>query len=158
MAALSADLNVSSVGPVIELPFSANAADTFYQGAVVWGDAAGGAQATAAAGDRVLGISTSNQVIAASGDEVRVAVWGHFWFPSISGIAAGDEGNLLLFDADGTLSDNIDDCDSTEAITEAANDAVVGRILRVKSDKVCISIGHAGMTGALFVATANYFS
>lgn len=157
MAVLAADINVAAVGvPRIAGGFSANAADTYFKGSIVWIDTGGGVQVTAAAGDRVLGVSTKNQVIAAVGDPVEVAVDGLFWFYSVpSGIAAADEGAFLLFDADGTLSDNIADTDSTEAITEAANDCIVGRLLKVETGRMLVHIGNR--TGALYDATAAAF-
>lgn len=154
MAALANDINISTYGTaVITVPLSANAADTYYRGAVVWTDTGGGCQVTAAAGDRVAGICPYQQVIATAGDPVEVIIFGCVVFPSITGVAAADEGNNLIFDADGTLSDNIDDADSTEGTTEAANDACVGRIYRVTSSNVYVLIG--GMTGSLSVGLAG---
>jgi hypothetical protein len=154
MAALAADLNIEVIGPAIIAPFSANAADTYYQGSVVFIDASGGVQlATYVAGDRCIGISPIQQVIGAAGDLVQVLIFGVVWFPAIAGIAATDEGSTLVFDANGTVSDNINDADA-DGITVAANDTRVGRVLRYTAARTLVFIG-GGLTGSLSVGTAG---
>lgn len=153
MAALAADLNVSAVGVNICVPMSANAADTFYKGAVVFIDASGGVQVTWSAGDRPIGISPKQQITTAAGDLVEVCVFGVFWVPAITGIAAADEGNTLIFDTNAPPTDNIDDADSSEGITEAAGDMRVGRVLRYTASRTLVMIG--GITGSASVGTAG---
>ena len=153
MAALAADLNTESFGNYISIPMSANAADTFYQGAVVFVDNAGGVQVTWAASDRPIGISPKKQVTTGAGDLVEVVIFGCIAFPSITGVAAADEGNTLVFDADTPPTDNIDDADSSEGTTEAAGDMRVGRIMRVTSSQCFVLIG--GITGSMSVGTAG---
>jgi len=148
MGVLTADLNVSGVGPQITLPFVANAADTYYRGAIVWIDTAGGVQVTWGAGDRAIGYSPKKQTPAV-GDLVEVVVFGAAWFPAITGVAAGDEGNTIVFDADTPPTDNIDDADSGEGITEAAGDIRVGRIMRYTASKTLVMF--TGITGSLSV-------
>ena len=152
MAALAADINVSSVGQPLKLPFSANAADIFYQGAVIWTDTAGGVQATIAAGDRVAGISPTQQTVAAAADLVELYVSGYFWTPLGAAITAADEGELLIMTAAGP-TDNIADAVSAgdtkvaEILTD--NDAAIGRIKRVTATQMLIELGS--FTGSLFV-------
>ena len=137
------------------MPFSANAADTFYRGAVVFVDTAGGVQVTAAAGDRCKGVVLKQQVIAAVGDQVEVMIRGIVAFPAKAAVVAADEGSNMLLDASATLTDNIADAcfDSNEALTEAANDTVLGRIERVTSSQMFIHLGS--QTGGLFDATTT---
>lgn len=152
MAALAANLNISTLGTPITVPLIANATDIYYRGAVVFIDAAGGAQVTWAAGDRPIGICPK-YISATAGDTIPVVVFGVIWFPAITGIAASDEGNTLLFDADTPPTDNIDDADSSEGIAEAAGDMRVGRILRYTAAQTLVMIG--GITGSSSVGTAG---
>lgn len=152
MAALAADINVSSLGTPLKAEFSCNAADTHYQGSIVYVDTAGGAQVTAAAGDRVVGISTTKQVTTAAGQLIEVYINGLFWVPLGTNIAAADEGERLVSDGP-TNSDNFADMVAAGDITLAANDACVGRIIRVTATQMLIAIGPD--TGQLFVSIAT---
>jgi hypothetical protein len=131
------------------MPHTANATDIYYRGAVVYIDTGGGVQVTWGAGDRPIGIYAGQQATVTAGDEVEVVIFGLMVFPSITGIAAADEGNTLIMDTDAPPTDNIDDADSTEGIVEAAGDLRVGRIMRVTADSVYVLIG--GITGSLSV-------
>jgi len=143
MAALSADVRCRIVGNnYIVDGFSANAADTFYKGAVVWIDAAGGVQATVADGDRILGISPKQQVIAAAGDLVEVVVFGLVWLPVGTNITAADEGSVCCNDASASQTDNPADLYAASAITlEAAKDSALGVIKRVTATEMQVLIG-----------------
>lgn len=155
MAALAADVNGSTVGPVTTLPFSANAADTYFRGSIVFTDAAGGVQVTYAATlDRVVGVSPSKQVIANIGDEVDVIVHGAIWLPVGSGIAAADEGDLLMVDISATSSDNPADAVSVTDATEALGDMIVGQIMRVTATQMLIFL-TPGITGRAIAATTT---
>jgi hypothetical protein len=158
MAALAADTNGSIVGTPVIAKFSANAADTFYRGAIVYIDTAGGAQVTYATGDRPLGISPKNQVIAAAADEVEVLIEGLVWLPVGAAVAAADEGELLIADVSATPTDNPADMvsfgDTVASDVLADNDAVVGRILRVTATQMLVRIG-GGWTGALYINIAT---
>ena len=150
MAALAADANASIVGVPTIITFKANAADTYFKGSIVYADTAGGCQVTAAAGDRVLGISPKKQVVAL-GDEVAVLVEGWVWLPVGTNIAAEDENDVLVNDGP-TDTDNPADMVSHDDITLAANDAAVGVIKRVTSTQMLVRIGE--MTGRIAVAQA----
>jgi hypothetical protein len=158
MAALTGDAAYcSSVGDTTEVGFSANAADTYYKGALVFIDTGGGVQVVPAAGDMCIGISPSQQVIAAASDEVQVLVRGLVWLPVGSGIAAADEGDMLIMDISATQSDNPADCISAgDATGLAANDIAIGRILRATSTKMLIHIGDG--TGEIYNATIGNFA
>ena len=80
-------------------------------------------------------------------------MFGVMWVPAITGIAATDEGNTLIFDAGTPPTDNIDDADSSEGITEAAGDMRVGRILRYTAARTLVMI--SGITGSSSVGTAG---
>jgi len=153
MAALTGDLNISTYGDVLLAPMIANDADTYFQGAIVYYDEAGGVQVTHAAGDRVCGISLKQQTVAA-GDEVQVCIKGLIWFPAITTIAATDEGHRLQWDLGDTPTDNIDTCDSSLSMTEAAGDLSVGWIIRYTAARTLIYISP-GITGAESVGTAG---
>lgn len=148
MAALTGDINCTTLGTPDKATFSANGADTFHRGAIVWIDTGGGVQSVPAAGDRVLGISCRKQVTTAAGQEVEVYVEGEFWVPVGANITASDEGDYLMADADGTFTDNFSDTVSATDITIAENDAVVGQILRMKTGVMLVSI-TPGITGRL---------
>ncbi len=153
MAAMSADVNVETQGNIETFGFSANAADTFFRGAVVWIDTGGGAQATAAAGDVPVGIILKNQVIASAGDEVEVMIRGLVGLPT--SLAVTDEGGRIGFDA-GTLTDNVDaDAVMISGLTLADNDVILGRLLRVRNSLGFIQIGSE--TGGIFIAAQDAF-
>lgn len=152
MAALSANINCSFIGSPTCAYFSANAADTYYKGSIVYIDTAGGVQLTAAAGDRPVGISTKEQTVSA-GDKVEVMIDGYAWLPLGSGVAAADEGELLVNDG-ATNSDNVADMKAAGDITPAANDSVVGVIKKVETARMLVQIGPR--TGDLYVATAGW--
>ena len=156
--ALTADANFSSIGTPLKAPFSCNAADTFYQGAIVFTDAGGGVQVTHAATlDRVLGISPKQQVTTAAADIVEVYVKGTFWVPVGSNISAADEGDMLMLDASETSTDDFADTVAmmdTGTYTAAIHDSVVGQILRVTSTQMLIHL-LPGFTGRALVTTTT---
>ena len=149
MAVLAADVNISAVGDTRNTQFSANGADTYFKGAIVYSDTGGGLQALPAAGDRCVGVIPYKQVVTAAGDEVEVIVEGLIWMPiGTANISAADEGDILCCDISGTLSDNPGDMVSAIDITIAANDIAVGRILRVTTTQMLIGI-TPGLTGSI---------
>ncbi|MDH3286081.1 MAG: hypothetical protein OEQ13_15215, partial [Acidobacteriota bacterium] len=130
MAALAADLNISTYGPIIEVPIKA-AAVTFFQGAIVWSDLDGVGYATdaPAAGDRILGVSLTKQVNATAGDEVSVMVFGVVkFFAAVTDLATTDAGAIVAFDAT-TLTDNITDAQDATGLTFADNFSILGKSL-----------------------------
>lgn len=147
MAAMSENANISVVGGACIVPMVANATDVYYAGAIVYIDDAGGAQVTTTiAADTAAGICPNYQSVTA-GDEVEVLIEGALWIPTPTGIAAADEGHWLCIDATGA-TDNLDDCDSSEGLTLADNDMIVGKILRVDSSRgtlIYISATHIGL-------------
>lgn len=158
MAALAADINIETLGDVVIGTFSANGADTFYQGALVYIDAGGGVQVVPAGTDRFLGISIKKQVIAAATDEVEVLIDGYVWVPVGTGIAAEDEGDPLIMDITAATTDNVADCVSAQPEGDTvlgADDIYIGRILRVTATQMLISIGHKGLTGDIVAATVT---
>jgi len=153
MAAMTADVNVETIGNIVTMTYSANAADTFYRGACVWIDTGGGAQCTAAAGDVPIGISLKNQVIAAIGDPVEVMIQGIVALPT--GLAVTDEGGRIGFDA-GTLTDNVNaDAVMLSGLTLADNDVILGKLVRVWNSKGYIQLGS--ITGGIFIAAQDSF-
>jgi hypothetical protein len=154
MAVLAADQNISTVGPVTITPHSANAADTYFRGAIVFIDVDGGVQVTNAtdAADRCLGISPKQQSPTAAGDIVQVITCGNVWLPVGTNIAAADEGDFAVGDDSGTITDNPGDIVAAGDITpEAGLDTCLGKILRVTSTQMLIAISPA-LTGNLYAA------
>ncbi len=132
MAVLAANIDVSWVGNPNKLTFAATAADTYYCGSLVFIiKGTGKVQPLAAANYNFAGICVEKQTIAAADDPVEVFVDGIFLLPIGSAISAADEGDLLIMDASGTLSDNPADLVSNLDATGVATDVVVGRVLRV---------------------------
>ncbi len=146
MSALAADVGGATSGISLTVPLKANAADTYYRGSIVYIDTGGGAQLTVAAGDRVAGISTEQKTVAV-GDLVEVLIFGAVWLPVGTNVAAADEGEYLVNDG-ATDSDNPADMVSFGDITPAANDAIVGKILRVEGSEMLVAI-TPGVTGLL---------
>jgi len=141
MAVLAADVNFRTYGACNKFTFSGNVADIHYAGAIVYTDTAGGVQAVPAAGDYFCGISTKNQTVVTAGDPVEAYIDGIFLLPVGANIAAADEGDLLIYDISGaTASDNWADMVSNLDVTGAANDIVIGRILRVTTEGMWIKL------------------
>lgn len=158
MAALAADVNCHAVGKTRNVQLSCNAADTFYRGAIAFTDTGGGVQVTWAAGDRPIGVVPYQQTTTAASQEVEVITEGLVWLPVGTNVAAADEGDLLLLDADGTTTDNPADLVAAGDITIAAGDMVVGRIVRATSTEMLVYISPA-LTGSLGTAnTAVHFT
>lgn len=132
MAELTADKHYAHLGTPTIFAFSANGADTFYAGALLFADTAGGVQAVPAAGDHFVGIVTKQQIITAAGQLVEAYIDGYHHIP-YTGAAAADEGEALYMDVTGTLSDNT--ADLVVGGTAAANDILIGRVFRVESGK-----------------------
>ena len=153
MAALAADINVSTVGTPTLYKFAANGADTYYRGAIVFIDTGGGVQVVPAAGDLPLGISTKQQVIAAAADLVEVMVEGWAWLPIGTGVAADDEGTRLTLDISATQSDNaadwIPEADAGGGL--AANDISLGIIKKVETTRMLIKFAPAIHNGTTWV-------
>lgn len=154
MAVLAADVNYSSIGQPDKVSFSANGADVFYAGAIVYSDTGGGVQVVPAAGDRAVGVCAKQVTTTAAGDEVEVYVDGIFWVPVGSGITAADEGSIVIHDISASQTDNWADCISLEDATLAANDIFIGQIMRVTATQMLVAI-KPGITGRLAAATAT---
>lgn len=153
MGALTGDVYVTTIGAADRAGFSANGADTFYKGALVFIDTNGGVQSVPAAGDRCLGVSAFKQVTTVAGQEIEVFFEGLFWVPLGSGITAADEGDYLMMTAAGTLSDNFADTVSATDVPIDVNDLIIGQIVRVKAASMLIGI-EPGFTGRLIPAPA----
>ncbi len=134
MAVLAKDLHIPHVGNPTKVPIRVAGADEFYAGALVFAAAAGGAVALAAASLPFLGIVTRHFTTTAAGDLIECFVDGVFKFPTISTITGADEGDALIMDASGTLSDNPADCVSAVDATIVVTDVLIGQILTVVSD------------------------
>jgi len=129
---LAADLNISTFGTPITVQVPA-AVDTYYQGAIVWNDvdSSGYATCAPAAGDRILGVSPTQQVISSAGDSIEVIVFGVVKFSAVpNALATTDAGAIIAADvsADGA-SDNITDMYDITGLTLADNDSILGKCL-----------------------------
>jgi len=155
MAVMAADANCSVVGYHITAPFSANGADIFYKGGIVYIDAAGGVQNVPAAADKCLGVTMKQFTTTAAGDLIDVLIFGAIWVPIGTNIAAEDEGDPLMMDIGSTQTENFADCVSAGPegdVALAEDDILIGRILRVTTAQMLIFIGH-GLTGNIGAAT-----
>lgn len=145
MAALAADAYMEALVGFCSTQFVANATDIYYRGAIVFNDTGGGAQVTAAAGDQALGISPKYQSVTA-GDLVEVIIGGFVWLPVGTNVSAADEGKLAKLPAAG-LTDNPGDAVSQGDVAMAANDIVIGRIMRVTTSRMLINLAYCGWLG-----------
>jgi hypothetical protein len=134
MAAMTADADHPHKGNLDEYKIAVKAvgADTFYKGALVYGDAANGkAQVTVpAAGDVFLGIC-AKQVVATAADDLVEIYAGGLWALNFTTPAEGDVGDVCVSDVTGTPTDNVADAVTGADATLAANDILIGKILAI---------------------------
>lgn len=156
MAALTGDANVNFEGTPKKTTMYAAAAYTFRKGSLVWVDrTSGGAtvgyvqNTSIAAGDRILGICAEAVTTTAIGDPVSVYVDGVFSLPKAAGTTAADVGDYLIHDISATQTDNPADCVAGVDATVAANDVMVGRILRIENGQVVIDLKPGAIYDAL---------
>src|SRR6188768_590226 len=119
MGVLTADVLLTYKGHPQKFSHSANGADEFYEGALLFGDTGGGCQVVPAAGDFFLGIVAYHQTVTAAGQEVEYFSDGLVLFPPCGGVTAADEGDVLIMDIGTTQSDNPADCVDATAATAA---------------------------------------
>jgi hypothetical protein len=133
MAALTADVDHPHKGNLDEWKLSVKAvgADTFYKGALVYGDAATGkAQVTnAAAGDVFLGIC-AKQVVATAADDLVDIYCGGLWALTYLTPTEADIGDVLYADI-AAATDNVTDCQTAADAAVAANDIMIGKVLAI---------------------------
>ena len=155
MAVLTADAYMPHEGDANKSTVIAAGALTFYKGAIVWGLAAGGASDAPASGDRILGICAAQTTTTAAGDYVEVYTSGTFSMPAMTNVTDADLGDLIVFDAGITITDNAADCVAAGDITLAASDAVLGRLVRYENSRPVVQI--TGLVGLIYDATAAAF-
>lgn len=150
MAVLAADVQIPHVGNPTKISIAVAGADVFYAGALVFAAAAGGAVALAAASLPFLGIVARQFTTVAAGDLIEVYVDGVFRFPTGGAITIADQGDALIMDASGTVSDNPADCVSAVDSTLVATDVLIGQILTVDADGMWIQLKKGtGVANAL---------
>lgn len=154
MAVLSADVNLSFVGPTRSVGLAVNVADIYYQGSIVFIDTGGGSQVLPASADPAVGISPKKQTLATT-DLAEVVVEAMCWMPLATGLTASSEGDWLVHDVSATQSDNPVDMVAGLAITAAAGDTIIGRIIKVETARMLIWISPS-ITGTQYVATAGW--
>jgi len=134
MGALTADTDHPHKGNLDEFKISvkAVAGDTFYKGALVYGDATNGkAQVTVpAAGDVFLGIC-AKQVVATAADDLVDIYTGGLWALNMTTPVEGDVGDVCIMDVTGSPTDNAADAVTGTDATLAANDILIGKILAI---------------------------
>jgi hypothetical protein len=129
MAALAADAHHPHKGNLedFKLAVKAVGADTFYAGALVFGDASNGkAQVTCASGDTFLGIC-ARQVVATAADDLVEIYTAGLWLLPVTGAAEGDVGELVCVDISAN-SDNPADLLVFADLTPATNDLAIGEV------------------------------
>ena len=146
MAALTADAPMPHKGHLTKIGVKCVGADTFYEGALVYGDATDGkAQATATTteDDVFLGICARNITTTAANQIVEVYVDGLWAFRPTVAIVEGDVGDVLIIDDSATLSDNPADCVTGAAATTAVHDILIGKIIAIditETDRAWVKI------------------
>lgn len=133
MAALTADVDHPHKGSLdqYKLSIPAVAADTFYKGALVYGDATNGLcqVSVPAAGDVLLGVC-AKQVVAAIGDPVDIYAGG-LWALTKSTPTEADVGCAMFQDVNVAPTDNPADAITLEDSALEADDILIGKILAV---------------------------
>lgn len=152
MAVLAADVYLPHQSDAVKDTVYCGGADIFYKGAVVWALAAGTASVVPVAGARILGICTHQQTTLAAGDPVEIFTAGTFSFPALTGVATAEVGSPVVYDAGTLITDNPADAVSLEDVTPAADDAMLGRLLRIENSRCVIQI--TGLVGLKYDATA----
>lgn len=159
MAVLAKNANISISGPVTKISVPCGAADVFYEGAVVWTDETSPTATVSpvtvapATGDRVLGICARQVTTLAEGDLVDVYVEGVIGIAGMTNVTRHDIGELVVFDAGTTITDNPTDAVSAGDITLADNDAVLGRLVSYVDSVAYVKVGD--FTGRIFAADAT---
>lgn len=134
MAALTTGADVQHKGNIEKwkLAVKAVGADTFYRGALVYGDAANGkAQAVPAAGDVLLGVCAKTTVATAADQMIEIYAGGLWGFACATTVVEGDVGDVLVMDVGTTTTDNPADLVTGAAATLADDDILFGKILAV---------------------------
>lgn len=135
MGVLTKDVHFRHMGTPTKFryPVGAGGADEFYAGALLFGLAAGGCSVVPVATARFLGIVAYHQSPTAAGQFVECYIDGIIGFPTVASVAAGDEGDALVMDVSGTLSDNYADAVASSDITVGAGDILIGRVESVET-------------------------
>jgi predicted RecA/RadA family phage recombinase len=143
MAVLAADINVNYRGNPTKFDFLCTAADIYYAGALVFIiKGTGKVQPLAAANYNFAGICCKQVTTTAAGQAVECFIDGIFEVPLGANIAAADEGDILLMDASGTLSDNPADLVANLDVTGVVTDVCVARLLQAKTATMWIQLEH----------------
>lgn len=132
MAALSADVYLTTGANTRQMKLKALGADVFYKGAIVVYDASTGfiQVPTGGSADEFAGIVVEQTTTTAQGDEVLVMTEGEVLIPYGTTAQQGDEGDLLFRD----ISANSDNPEDLLSATYAASaDIAIGRIFRFES-------------------------
>ena len=112
MAVLAKNANVGLVGTGTKISVPCGAADIFYEGAVVWTDETSASATVSpvtvapATGDRILGICARQVTTTAEGDLVDIYIDGTFAIKGMTNVTRHDIGELVVFDAGTTITDN----------------------------------------------------
>jgi len=158
MAVLAKNANVALVGTGTKISVPCGAADIFYEGAVVWVDETSPTATVSpitvapATGDRILGICARQVTTTAEGDLVDVYIDGTFAIAGMS-VTRNDIGDLIVFDAGTTITDNPADAVAAGDITTADNDAILGVLVSYYDSTAYVRLG--GLTGQIKMADAN---
>jgi len=137
MAALTAAVDLQHKGNLEKWKLSVKCvgADTFYAGALVYGDATNGkCQAVPAAGDVLLGICAKTTTTTAANQLVPIYTGGLWAMACTVAVVEGDVGDVLIMDISAAQTDNPADCVTGAAATLADNDILVGKILAVDAN------------------------
>lgn len=142
MANLSADTPLRFYGTPtkIEVPVAETVTTTYYAGQLVFftGAATVGVNQTPASGDLFVGICAEHRVTTAAGNLIPVYVDG-VWSVPISGTTIADVGLACMVDAN-AVTNNPADLKASSDITEAADDAIIGRILSVVDSRAIVRL------------------
>jgi predicted RecA/RadA family phage recombinase len=143
MGVLAADINVAFRGTPVKLDYECVGADIFYAGALCFiKKGTGQVQALAAASYNFAGICCKQVTTTAAGQTIELFVDGIFEVPIGTNISIADEGDLLIMDANGTLSDNCADLVANLDVTGVVTDVAVARLLKCKASTMWIQLDH----------------
>lgn len=118
-----------------KLAVKAIGADTFYAGAIVYGDGTNGkAQVVPAATDVFLGICAKTVVVTAADQLVEIYTTGLWKVLNDTTVVEGDVGDVLIQDSDGTFTDNMADCVTAAAAGIDDDNVLIGKILAVDAN------------------------
>lgn len=150
MAVLTRDVQIPIKGPFIKHGIPCVGADTFYAGAILYGDDTNGkCQAVPASGDKFVGICAEQVVATAADTIIPVYIWGLMLIPYASA-AQADVGEVCMMDISAAQTDNPADL---VVGTVGAGDIGIGRVVSIEGSAGWVLVD---VNLGVYVATAGW--